>query len=157
MLWNKASRRWRWRAIVPHRSLDRRLRRHTVDPDGLLLVLGPPTPGSGPCWVGLLVADVLTMLGGLIAGLQARDAVAWLWFGYGSVAFVVVLALPLIGLSRAAIDAHLTTPGPSQCAASPVRGMSSSSVIAYYCWCLNKKRRGRGQHQWAGGQVTPNQ
>lgn len=50
----------------------------------------------------LLLSNVLTMLGGLLAGLQTEAFVGWLWYGYGSLAYLGSLLLLFIAIPKEA-------------------------------------------------------
>lgn len=61
----------------------------------ILLLLGPLTGRLLRIVMLLLALDVLTMLGGLLAGLQTEPMIAWIWYGYGSLAYLGVVLLLL--------------------------------------------------------------
>jgi len=64
----------------------------------VILLLGPLSRSMIPTVILLLAADILTMLGGLWAGLQTDALTGWIWYGYGSLAYLGVILLLLIRL-----------------------------------------------------------
>lgn len=66
------------------------------------LLLGPLT---GKLWrlvILLLLTNVLTMLGGLLAGWQTEAAMGWLWYGYGSLAYFACIWLLFVSIPQTA-------------------------------------------------------
>lgn len=68
----------------------------------IVLLLGPLKGKLAHLTTLLLTAIVLTMAGGLFAGLQTDPVIGWVWYGYGSLAYLGSVVLLLNTIPKAA-------------------------------------------------------
>lgn len=68
----------------------------------IVLLLGPLTRKLMCLVTLLLIANFLTMFGGLLAGLQTEPVIGWLWYGYGSLAYLGCVLLLLFTIPKTA-------------------------------------------------------
>lgn len=68
----------------------------------IVLLLGPSIRKLAHLITLLLITNLLTMVGGLFAGLQVDPFVSWIWYGYGSLAYLGSIWLLLKSIPAAA-------------------------------------------------------
>ena len=68
----------------------------------IVLLLGPLKGKQAHLTTFMLTAIILTMAGGLFAGLQTDPVIGWIWYGYGSLAYLGSVVLLLITIPKAA-------------------------------------------------------
>ena len=76
----------------------------------IVLLLGPLKEKLAHLTTLLLTAIVLTMVGGLFAGLQTDPVIGWIWYGYGSLAYLGSVVLLLITIPKAAEQKNSVSP-----------------------------------------------
>lgn len=68
----------------------------------ITLLLRPLSPKLTRLVSLLLIANFLTMFGGLLAGLQTEPVIGWIWYGYGSLAYLGSVFLLLFAIPKSA-------------------------------------------------------
>lgn len=68
----------------------------------IVLLLGPLSRKLTFLLTFLLIANFLTMFGGLLAGLQTEPVIGWFWYGYGSLAYLGSVLLILFTIPKTA-------------------------------------------------------
>ncbi|WP_340102861.1 bacteriorhodopsin [Rhodohalobacter sp. 8-1] len=68
----------------------------------IVLLLGPLIRKLTRPVTLLLIANFLTMFGGLLAGLQTEPVIGWIWYGYGLLAYLGCVLLLLFTIPKAA-------------------------------------------------------
>lgn len=66
------------------------------------LLLGPLTGKLLRLVILLLLSNVLTMFGGLLAGWQTEAVMGWFWYGYGSLAYLASILLLFVAIPQTA-------------------------------------------------------
>src|SRR6056297_1748144 len=74
----------------------------------IVLLLGPLKGKLAHITTLLLTAIILTMAGGLFAGLQTDPVIGWVWYGYGSLAYLGSVVLLLITIPKVAEQKSLS-------------------------------------------------
>ena len=74
----------------------------------IVLLLGPLKGKLAHLTTLMLTAIILTMAGGLFAGLQTEPVIGWIWYGYGSLAYLGSVVLLLFTIPKAAEQKSLS-------------------------------------------------
>ena len=74
----------------------------------IVLLLGPLKGKLAHLTTFMLTAIILTMAGGLFAGLQTDPVIGWVWYGYGSLAYLGSVVLLLITIPKVAEQKSLS-------------------------------------------------